>query len=110
HSVQTINAGLRTMGYDSQDDMTSPRFRATARTMFREHLGWEPDLSEANLATTSDEELVSSYDRAAFIAQRKTMVQQWADFLDELEAGKLPAPEDNVLQFIRHRPRLAQRA
>ena len=108
-SDNTVNAALRTMGYDTKEEITGHGFRATARTMIREHLGWEPDVIERHLAHTSDEELGSSYDRAAFIAQRKAMVQQWADFLDELEAGKLPMPEDNILQFIRHRPRPALR-
>jgi integrase len=109
-SDNTINAALRTMGYDTQEDITGHGFRATARTMIREHLGWDADVIERHLAHTSDEELGSSYDRAAFITQRKTMVQQWADFLDDLEAGKLPAAEDNVVQFIRQRPRVALRA
>jgi hypothetical protein len=29
------------------------------------------------------------------------MVQQWADFLDDLEAGKLPVHNENVLRFVR---------
>jgi hypothetical protein len=33
------------------------------------------------------------------------MVQQWADFLDELEAGQLPQPDSKVLQFIRKESR-----
>jgi len=103
-SDNTINAALRAMGYDTQEEITGHGFRTTARTMIREHLGWDPDVIERHLAHTSAEELGSSYDRAAFIAQRKTMVQQWADFLDDLEAGKLPQSDDNVLQFIRQRP------
>lgn len=106
-SDNTINAALRSMGYDTQEEITGHGFRATARTMIREYLGWEPDVIERHLAHVSDEELGSSYDRAAFISQRKTMVQQWADFLDQLEAGQLPHPEDSVLQFIRQRPRQA---
>jgi len=93
------------MGYDTKEQITSHGLRATARTMIREHLGWDPDVTERHLARTSDEELGSSYDRAAFIAQRKTMVQQWADFLDELGAGKLPQPDSKGLQFIRKEPR-----
>lgn len=104
-SENTINIALRTMGYDTKEQITGHGFRATARTMIREHLGWDPDVIERHLAHTSDEELGSSYDRAEFIAQRKTMVQQWADFLDELEAGKLPQPDSKVLQFIRKQPR-----
>lgn len=108
-SENTINVALRTMGYDTKEQITGHGFRATARTMIREHLGWDPDVIERHLAHTSDEELGSSYDRAEFIAQRKNMVQQWADFLDELEAGKLPQPDGKVLQFIREKPRSAFR-
>lgn len=100
-SENTVNAALRTMGYDTREDITGHGFRATARTMIREHLGWDPDVIERHLAHVSDEELGGSYDRASFLAQRKEMVQQWADFLDDLEAGKLPVHNENVLRFVR---------
>ncbi|MNR59395.1 Prophage CP4-57 integrase [compost metagenome] len=69
--------------------------------MIREYLGWEPDVIERHLAHVSDEELGGSYDRTTFLAQRKTMVQEWADFLDNLEAGKVPPQGDNVPRFVR---------
>ncbi|OWT62031.1 hypothetical protein [Candidimonas nitroreducens] len=50
-----------------------------------------------HLAHVSKEELGASYDRATFLAQSKMMVQQWTDFLDELEAGKMPKLAENVL-------------
>ncbi|WP_321854386.1 tyrosine-type recombinase/integrase [Paraburkholderia tropica] len=100
-SDNTVNAALRTMGYDTKEDITGHGFRATARTMIREHLGWDADVIERHLAHVSEEELGGSYDRAVFLAQRKDMVQQWADFLDELEAGKMPAQDENVLRFVR---------
>lgn len=100
-SDNTINAALRTMGYDTKEQITGHGFRATARTMIRECLGWEPDVIERHLAHVSDEELGGSYDRATFLVQRKTMVQQWADFLDDLEARKVPPQGDNVLRFAR---------
>jgi hypothetical protein len=31
--------------------------------------------------------LGSAYNRTKFIEQRKTMMQSWADYLDELKAG-----------------------
>jgi len=109
-SDNTINAALRTMGYDTKEQITGHGFRATARTMIREYLGWDPDVIERHLAHVSDEELGGSYDRAVFLVQRKTMVQQWADFLDDLQVGKMPAQEENVMQFVRPRVRHAQRA
>lgn len=56
---------------------------------------------ERHLAHVSDEELGGSYDRATFLAQRREMVQQWADFLDDLQTGKMPAQAENVLKFVR---------
>lgn len=103
-SDNTINAALRSMGYDTKEQITGHGFRATARTMIREHLGWDRDVIERHLAHVSDEELGGSYDRATFLTQRKTMVQQWADFLDDLEAGKMPVEEGNVLRFVRPSP------
>ncbi|WP_295543317.1 integrase arm-type DNA-binding domain-containing protein [uncultured Pseudacidovorax sp.] len=100
-SDNTINAALRSMGYDTKEQITGHGFRATARTMIREYLGWAPDVIERQLAHVSDEELGGSYDRTTFLVQRKTMVQQWADFLDDLEAGKGLLLRDNVQQFVR---------
>ena len=109
-SENTVNAALRTMGYDTQEQITGHGFRATARTLIREYLGWDPDIIERHLAHVSDEELGSSYDRATFLAQCKEMVQQWADLLDDLEKGKLPAQAENVLLFVRPPARQAAHA
>ncbi|MFT3813287.1 MAG: integrase arm-type DNA-binding domain-containing protein [Acidovorax sp.] len=109
-SDNTVNAALRAMGYDTQEDITGHGFRATARTMIREYLGWDPDVIERHLAHVSDEELGGSYDRATFLAQRREMVQQWADFLDDLQAGKMPAQAENVLKFVRPPAPKARRA
>lgn len=64
--------------------------------MIREHLGWDPEVIERHLAHVSKEKQ-GGYDRATFLAQRKEMVQQWRDFLDELEEGKMPKLAENVL-------------
>jgi integrase len=95
-SDNTINSALRTLGYDTKEQITGHGFRATARTMIREYLGWDRDVIERHLAHVSDEELGGSYDRATFLIQRREMVQLWADFLDELAKGKEPVLADNV--------------
>jgi integrase len=95
-SDNTINSALRTLGYDTKEQITGHGFRATARTMIREYLGWDRDVIERHLAHVSDEELGGSYDRATFLAQRREMVQLWADFLDELAKGKEPVLADHV--------------
>jgi len=95
-SDNTINSALRTLGYDTKEQITGHGFRATARTMIREYLGWDRDVIERHLAHVSDEELGGSYDRATFLEQRREMVQLWADFLDDLARGKEPVLADNV--------------
>ncbi|HEX7906999.1 MAG TPA: integrase arm-type DNA-binding domain-containing protein [Paraburkholderia sp.] len=91
-SENTINSALRTLGYDTKEQITGHGFRATARTLIREYLGWDKEVIERHLAHASNEELGDSYDRATFLDQRREMVQCWADFLDELAVGNIPKP------------------
>lgn len=83
----TINAALRTLGYSGQE-MTGHGFRATARTLIRERLGYDKEIVERHLAHGSDEELGGAYDRTQFLGQRQQMSQGWADYLDRLESDK----------------------
>lgn len=87
-SDNTLNSALRTLGYDTREQITGHGFRATARTLIRELLGWDRDVIERHLAHVSDEELGGSYDRATFLAQRREMVQLWANLLDDLAEEK----------------------
>lgn len=87
-SDNTINSALRTLGYDTKEEITGHGFRATARTLIREYLGWDREVIERHMAHGSDEELGSAYDRTTFLAQRREMIQLWADLLDDLAAGK----------------------
>ena len=48
-SENTINAALRAMGFPA-DEVTGHGFRATARTMLHERLGFDPNVIEAQLA------------------------------------------------------------
>ncbi|MFM0234056.1 tyrosine-type recombinase/integrase [Paraburkholderia sediminicola] len=91
-SSNTINSALRTLGYDTQEEITGHGFRATARTLIREYLGWDVEVIERHLAHGSREELGDSYDRTTFIDQRRAMVQAWADLLDQIAERKIPEP------------------
>jgi integrase len=91
-SESTINSALRTLGYDTKEQITGHGFRATTRTLIRRYLGWDKEVSERHLAHMSSEELGDSYDRATFLEQRREMIQNWADFLDELATGNIPKP------------------
>jgi hypothetical protein len=95
-SDNTINSALRTLGYDTREEITGHGFRATARTLIRELLGWDREVIERHLAHVSDEELGGSYDRATFLQQRRLMIQLWANMLDDLAAGKVIEPATGI--------------
>lgn len=86
-SENTVNVALRTMGYDSSA-MTGHGFRAMARTVLDEVLGFRPDFIEHQLAHAVRDPLGRAYNRTAHLPERKNMMQAWADYLDSLrEAG-----------------------
>lgn len=83
-SENTINAALRTLGYNTQTDVTGHGFRATARTLIEEVLGYEASIPEAQLAHSVKEAHGRAYNRTAFLKRRREMLQDWADYLDRL--------------------------
>lgn len=84
-SENTINAALRRMGFD-KDTMTGHGFRATARTILDEVLGFRPDFIEHQLAHAVKDPNGRAYNRTAHLAERRKMMQAWADYLDTLRA------------------------
>ncbi len=93
-SNNTINAALRRMGYSSED-VCGNGFRTTASTLLNEQ-GYAPDVIELQLAHTERNKVRAAYNRAKRIAERRTMMQAWADYLDTLRIGA------NVLNLKRH--------
>lgn len=86
-SEAAVNAALKRMGYDTQNDITGHGFRAMARTILHERLNIDPHIIEHQLAHKVPDTLGAAYNRTKFIEQRKVMMQQWADYLDELKVG-----------------------
>ena len=86
-SESAVNAALKRMGFDTQTQITGHGFRATARTLLHERLNIDPHIIEHQLAHSVPDTIGSAYNRTKFIAQRKLMMQQWADYLDELKEG-----------------------
>jgi integrase len=82
-SNNTVNAALRRMGYD-KDTMTGHGFRAMARTILDEVLGFRPDYVEHQLAHAVRDPNGRAYNRTAFLPERRRMMQAWADYLDSL--------------------------
>ncbi|KKW66936.1 integrase [Lampropedia cohaerens] len=85
-SENTVRLALRRMSF-SNEEMTAHGFRAMARTMLVEQLDANPDVIEAQLAHNKSGPLGAAYDRAQFLTQRRKLMQQWADYLDELRQG-----------------------
>ena len=84
-SENTLGAALRRIGY-TPDVMTAHGFRSTASTLLNE-LGWNPDLIELQLAHKERNKVRATYNRAQRLAERRTMMQAWADHLDVLRSA-----------------------
>ncbi|MHA2903723.1 tyrosine-type recombinase/integrase [Ralstonia mannitolilytica] len=91
-SEAAINAALKRMGIDTQKEFTGHGVRPIARTILREVLGFEAEVIELQLAHRKKDPNGAAYDRVAFLAVRKQMMQAWADYLDELKAGAKVIP------------------
>lgn len=85
-SENTINAALRRMGF-TKEEMTAHGFRAMARTLLDEALGYRPDYIEHQLAHAVRDPQGRAYNRTAHLPERREMMQAWADYLDKLKAG-----------------------
>lgn len=86
-SEAAINAALRRLGYDTRTEITGHGFRAMARTILHEELEEKPEVIEHQLAHTVPDSLGRAYNRTKFIKARRSMMQQWADYLDKIKAG-----------------------
>jgi integrase len=85
-SDNAILAAMRRMGID-KEEMSGHGFRAMARTILDEVLGFRPDFIEHQLAHAVKDPNGRAYNRTAHLPERRKMMQQWADYLDKLKAG-----------------------
>lgn len=90
-SNNSINAAMRYMGYDG-DTVSGHGFRATARTILDEVLGFRVEWIEHQLAHAVKDANGRAYNRTSFLDDRRRMMQQWADYLDGLKAGAKVIP------------------
>jgi len=85
-SENAVLYALRSMGIP-KEEMTGHGFRAMARTILAEELHQKPEVIEHQLAHKVPDALGTAYNRTKFLKERKLMMQQWADYLDDLKAG-----------------------
>jgi integrase len=90
-SDMALLAALRRMGID-KTEMTIHGFRAMARTILDEVLGFRPDFIEHQLAHAVRDANGRAYNRTSHLPERKKMMQSWADYLDQLKAGAVIVP------------------
>ena len=80
-SNNTILKALERMGYKGR--MTGHGWRSVASTWANER-GHNPDAIERQLAHVPGDEVRAAYNRAAYLPERRQMLQAWADWLDEI--------------------------
>jgi integrase len=90
-SENAITAALRRMGYE-RTQMTAHGFRTLASTLLNE-MGWPADAIERQLAHAERDGVRDAYNRAEYLAERRRMMQAWADYLNAL------ANEGSVASF-----------
>lgn len=81
----TLSSALREKGL--RGVTVTHGFRATFRTIARERLRADADVLEAQLAHAKKDMIQKAYDRTQFLDERHILIQQWADYLDAMEAG-----------------------
>jgi integrase len=89
-SDATLTNALRRMGY-SQEELHVHGFRAMARTLIRQELGFDEEPIERLLGHSVKGPLGAAYNRADFVVEQRKMMQAWADYLERLEAGSASA-------------------
>lgn len=82
-SNNAILAAYRRMGL-TKEEITAHGWRATARTLLDEVLGYPPHIIEQQLAHVVRDPLGRAYNRTKHLDQRRKMMQAWADYLDSL--------------------------
>ncbi|MDL5051506.1 tyrosine-type recombinase/integrase [Oscillatoria amoena NRMC-F 0135] len=78
----TVNKAIKRLGYGKE--AVAHGFRALARTTIREKLKYDSEIIEKQLAHKTNNPLGEAYDRTQFLPERFKMMQDWADYLQEL--------------------------
>ncbi|RAK01656.1 integrase [Aliidiomarina maris] len=79
-SINAVRLALRSMGYDNET-MTPHGFRAMARTLLDEVLGYRVEYIEQQLGHAVKDANGRAYNRTKHLKQRAEMMQRWSDFL-----------------------------
>ncbi|MFT6201774.1 MAG: integrase [Granulosicoccus sp.] len=83
---QTANMALTRMGFKGR--LVAHGLRSIASTTLNEQ-GFAPDIIEAALAHLDKNEVRRAYNRAEYIAQRRTMMAWWSNHIEEAATGNM---------------------
>lgn len=85
-SNATILGGIKRLGYKGK--MTGHGFRALAMSTIKEKLGYRHEVIDLQLAHAKKNKIDAAYDRAKFIEDRTKMMQEWANYIENLKNQK----------------------
>ena len=87
-TATTLNRALERMGFNGKDSIgfSAHGFRATASTILNE-LGFRSDVIERQLAHAERNKVRATYNQGEYLEERRAMMQQWADLIDEVTNG-----------------------
>ena len=91
-SNNAILSAFRRMGIE-KEEMSGHGFRAMARTLLAERLRFPDSIIEHQLAHQVRDVHGRAYNRTKFLDDRKKMMQDWADYLDNLRKGEDVLPD-----------------
>ncbi len=88
-SEATILGAIKRLGYSGK--MTGHGFRSLGMTTIKEKLGYPHEVVDRQLAHAKGK-IAAAYDRSEFFDQRKLMLQDWADYVDQLMSNGKVVP------------------
>jgi len=83
-SENTVLKIIETIGYKGK--MTGHGFRSLARSILGEK-GHRWEVLEAMLSHALENQTAAAYVRTTYFEERRGIMQEWADYLDQVEAG-----------------------
>ena len=92
-SMNSGGIGVNYEGRGYKEVHTPHGFRASAKTMLMERLGYDELLTEIQLGHQMLNKYGKAYNRMQAVPERTRMMNEWANYLDDIKAGKL----DNVI-------------
>ena len=90
---KVLNSDLMNNGKGYKDIHSPHGFRASAKTMLMERLGYDELITELALGHAMLNKYGKAYNRMTAIDDRTRMMTKWANHLDDIKAGKF----DNVI-------------